>query len=529
MARQKKKSAAKPKPKATAKRKRKKNPNLLVIAGNPGVSVGSLVHQVGEDGRPGRRVYRVVRVLPAEQPGPGILWAMPARAQLVRDDGRDGGEVPLSNLVPARGKNPGRSGATGSCHACHVDDHAGCHGAACSCWCSGTTRVERALPRRNPGGYPLDDFTMRHLRDWIRTRTYDEDEAEQLEALILAEVMAAEPGEERDYLINLGWPEVARRVGTSWHRKNPGPWDPNDWPPMNAERAAAAEQQKNDLRRLLVEELGLAFAAGRPLLSVSPTMLRDAGVDQYTSPEVGVELVHEQVMNASIPQLTQYVAEARGMPSAHRWKNPPCPRCGAPDAYLSPVTGRMDCQRCDRGRGTCGDCGEHAELHPETGQCRPCLISGLRHGGEDLPPGLKNPKRRRRNPGAGIPRGGRSGSRVVGEATIEEAVRVHGAKKVANAQKRAKKFHGREAERAVVVRVPDGKKKVTKKLVVAMGLVPETVYQVPGEWGSSKGDHVYQHDHPATKPPIKVLDPETNLTMDLPQHPDARITDWMYQ
>jgi hypothetical protein len=137
----------------------------------------------------------------------------------------------------------------------------------------------------------------------------------------------------------------------------------------------------------------------------------------------------------------------------------------------------------------------------------------------------KNPLLATINPGHGGKRGKPGKNPVVGWVDAKQAA---GHPLLAKAQKEHQAFHGRRAKKLLVVRVDDGKPGVTQKLVVGLGMVPETVYSVPQEWGSSKGPHTYVHDHPAGKEPIEVKDPETGLTMKLPTYGGMRVTNWWH-
>jgi len=106
------------------------------------------------------------------------------------------------------------------------------------------------------------------------------------------------------------------------------------------------------------------------------------------------------------------------------------------------------------------------------------------------------------------------------QAAYEEAKAAFEAKHA-----EVKKFHNEEPTVAKVVRVPDGKPGVTRKVVVALGYVPETHYFVPEDWKSSKNGPHYVHPHPEGGEPLEVLDPETGLTSKIPG-PKTRVTDW---
>lgn len=103
------------------------------------------------------------------------------------------------------------------------------------------------------------------------------------------------------------------------------------------------------------------------------------------------------------------------------------------------------------------------------------------------------------------------------------------------ALERFKQFHGGskraaiEPEQALVVRVPDGSRRVTRKVVVAVGRVPETHYlggSAPK--GSTKKGYHWVHEHEPGREPIEVLDPETRgVHLKLPLDKRTRTTDWM--
>lgn len=93
------------------------------------------------------------------------------------------------------------------------------------------------------------------------------------------------------------------------------------------------------------------------------------------------------------------------------------------------------------------------------------------------------------------------------------------------AAKRYKKFHGHNPTHATVVQIDDGKKGVTRKVVVALGTVPETHYQVP--WKSNKEGYYWVHPHPKGDEPLEVLDPDTELTFKIPGS-RTKVTDWWH-
>lgn len=89
-----------------------------------------------------------------------------------------------------------------------------------------------------------------------------------------------------------------------------------------------------------------------------------------------------------------------------------------------------------------------------------------------------------------------------------------------------RKFHGGlEPKDVRIVRVDDGKKKTTRKVVVGLGVVPETHYVTPYE-GSNKQGYYWVHEHPEGKEPLEVLDPETGVTMKIGG--SFKVTDWWH-
>lgn len=91
------------------------------------------------------------------------------------------------------------------------------------------------------------------------------------------------------------------------------------------------------------------------------------------------------------------------------------------------------------------------------------------------------------------------------------------------AVERYKQFHEADPEGAHIVQMPDGKKKTTRKVVIALGYVPETHYLTP--WESNKEGYHWVHPHPEGDEPMEVLDPSTGLTMKIPGS-KTRVTDW---
>ena len=110
--------------------------------------------------------------------------------------------------------------------------------------------------------------------------------------------------------------------------------------------------------------------------------------------------------------------------------------------------------------------------------------------------------------------------RLKGEVAISEVERLFPDAKVQQAQDRYDMWHGEQAQHALHWQVDDGKPGVTRKLVVAQGVVPKALYQVPWD-GSSKGTSLWEHEFVEGKEPIRAIDPETNVTLELPTNPKA--------
>lgn len=101
----------------------------------------------------------------------------------------------------------------------------------------------------------------------------------------------------------------------------------------------------------------------------------------------------------------------------------------------------------------------------------------------------------------------------VGGAQFEEAVQAY------------KAFHGCEPDKVDLYLFDDGRPGTQHQIRVALGVVPETHYQVP--WSSNKQGYHWQHEHPVGKEPLEVYDPATQLTSKIPG-PETRIRDWWY-
>ena len=177
----------------------------------------------------------------------------------------------------------------------------------------------------------------------------------------------------------------------------------------------------------------------------------------------------------------------------------------------------------------------HAELGPITGY--PEAVAGRRRGNPaplaimgfgPLPAGLLNPD----GPGE-VGHGPRhkelqpkyekqrlsleQAKRLVLEANGDDGERFW-----QNAVERAKMFNETEPKFAEAITYDDGKDEHTVKVVVGLGLVPETHYL--GLKGSNKSGYHWVHKHAKKNRPLEVLDPETGITYKVGG--EFRVTDW---
>ena len=105
-----------------------------------------------------------------------------------------------------------------------------------------------------------------------------------------------------------------------------------------------------------------------------------------------------------------------------------------------------------------------------------------------------------------------------------------------------KKWHGVKPDRASSVLIDDGKHGHTKKVMVALGVVPEQHYVVP--WDSPNknfaaedapdydpkkdGPVHYRHPHNEGSEPILALDPQTGITSIVPTDSRTQVKDWLH-
>lgn len=95
----------------------------------------------------------------------------------------------------------------------------------------------------------------------------------------------------------------------------------------------------------------------------------------------------------------------------------------------------------------------------------------------------------------------------------------------AEAERAFRRFHGEPPTGVTVYRYQDGQRGVTRRVLVALGTVPETHYRVP--WGSNKKGYHWVHKHPSASPPLEVLDPRTGITSKIGG--TYKVTDWWHR
>jgi len=183
---------------------------------------------------------------------------------------------------------------------------------------------------------------------------------------------------------------------------------------------------------------------------------------------------------------------------------------------------------------TCPGCG--GQTHAQHEPCYSC-----KQAGHASPQAAANPRRRKRkNPTAT--------DTFDGARLDEERVALDEAAQLPHydaAVRRYEEFHGAAPTDARVIRVDDGKRGVTRKVVTALGEVPETHYRTPWRSQKATGDDFsdwerkfgkskkkglvhWVHHHLEGGMPLEVLDPETGLTIKLPTTESTQITDYWY-
>lgn len=93
--------------------------------------------------------------------------------------------------------------------------------------------------------------------------------------------------------------------------------------------------------------------------------------------------------------------------------------------------------------------------------------------------------------------------------------------------KKFRRFHETMPNKALIIRIPDGKKKTTRldKVYVALGHRKQTPYTVD-DWDSSKKETYWYHDHPEGKEPLMILDPQLGVVSDVGG--SYLVDDWFY-
>lgn len=190
-----------------------------------------------------------------------------------------------------------------------------------------------------------------------------------------------------------------------------------------------------------------------------------------------------------------------------------CPRC------YSPLASDGFCGYCRANppTGRCHNCGGSGQdIHPTHGfpiPCPRCAGRGMMTRENPLLAVVGNARRKRRkNPTPAKQK----------KLTLDDVQNAPGFEK---AKKAFKKFHEQDPHGAVVMRFDDGKPGVTRKVVVALGQVPETHYVTP--WESNKKGYYWVHKHPKKGMPLEVLDPETGLTSKIGG--TYKVTDWWHK